>query len=366
MNQKIYLPGLNGLRAIAALSVILCHIFQELNEYGLKRSTMFNSFGIYGVTIFFTLSGFLITYLLLKEKEKTKTIAIKKFYIRRILRIWPLYFFFILIVLLVMKFRVESNLWYYILMLPNIPWAIGSAGGAIHTIPLLSHYWSLGVEEQFYAFWPFVIKYVKKINFFLIGLCLLFVGLKFVLKIMNASATLLSLVYYTRFSCMIIGGIGACFFYQKKEFLKILTTQATVITSGVLFVLLLFNWIPLYSIIANEIVSVLTVLFIFNQISVSKPVLSLENKVFDYLGKISFGLYVYNPLVIYLLSFCFLHLKITNDFIKMFCVIVMNFSLVILIAHISYHYFEKRFLKLKYNYTSIQSAASKSESENYL
>lgn len=361
MNQKIYLPGLNGLRAIAALSVILCHVFQELNAYGLKSSGMFNSFGIYGVTIFFTLSGFLITYLLLKEKEKTKTIAVKNFYMRRILRIWPLYFFFILIVLLVMKFSVASNLWYYILMLPNIPWAIGSAGGAIHTIPLLSHYWSLGVEEQFYAFWPFILKHIKKINFFLIGLCFLFVGLKFFLKIMNAPATLLSLVYYTRFSCMIIGGIGACFFYQKKAFLKIVTTQTVAIISGVMFVLLMFNCIPLYPIIANEVVSVLTLLLILNQISDSKPVVSLENKVFDYLGKISFGLYVYNPLVIYFLSFCFLPLKITNDFLKMTLVIVMNFSLVILIAHLSYFYFEKRFLKLKNNYTTVQSAASKFE-----
>lgn len=250
-------------------------------------------------------------------------------------------------------------------MLPNIPWAIGSAGGMIHTIPLLSHYWSLGVEEQFYAFWPFLIKYVNKLKLFLIGFCFFFVGLKFALKLMHAPATILSLVYYTRFSCMIIGAIGAYFFYVKNKNLKIVTNKYVEIVSWILLMLLLLNCIKLYPIIANEIVSVLTLILIFNQVSNPKPLISLETKLFDYLGKISFGLYVYNPLVIYLISFCFLYLKINSDFLKIILIIVLNFSVVIFIAHISYHYFEKRFLKMKLNYATIQSAAS-SKSENLL
>lgn len=251
-------------------------------------------------------------------------------------------------------------------MLPNIPWAIGSAGGLIHTIPLLSHYWSLGVEEQFYSFWPFIIKYVNKLKLFLIGFCLFFVALKFALKLSHTPDTIVSLVYYTRFSCMIIGGIGAYYFYTKNDFLKTLTAKSVDILSWLVLltlVLLPFIGIRMYAVLENEIVSVLTLILIFNQISNSKPVISLENKLFDYLGKISFGLYVYNPLVIHLLSFCFLNLKITNDFLKLTCIVVMNLSLVILIAHLSYHHFEKRFLKLKSNYTTIQSVASKSESQ---
>jgi peptidoglycan/LPS O-acetylase OafA/YrhL len=90
MKNKIYLPGLNGIRAIAALSVILAHSEKFLASVSSKN--YFGNFGGYGVTIFFTLSGFLITYLMLKEIEKEIFIDIKKFYIRRILRIWPLYF----------------------------------------------------------------------------------------------------------------------------------------------------------------------------------------------------------------------------------------------------------------------------------
>ena len=95
-NKHIYFSGLNGLRFFAALAVIITHIelIKEQMEFpGLhsKNKIVFELGGL-GVVFFFVLSGFLITYLLLKEKEQTGTINVKKFYLRRILRIWPLYF----------------------------------------------------------------------------------------------------------------------------------------------------------------------------------------------------------------------------------------------------------------------------------
>ncbi|MBP6663030.1 MAG: acyltransferase, partial [Paludibacter sp.] len=90
-NNRIYLPGLNGLRALAAITVLISHIFQDtFGNWGLEylNLPLFTD----GVTLFFVISGFLITYLLLQELGKTKTIDIPKFYIRRILRIWPIYY----------------------------------------------------------------------------------------------------------------------------------------------------------------------------------------------------------------------------------------------------------------------------------
>src|ERR1700740_1515785 len=93
--QKIYFPNLNGLRFIAAFLVIIHHTEQiksMLHIHSLAKISFVAKAGKYGVILFFVLSGFLITYLLLAEENTFKKISIRQFYIRRMLRIWPLYF----------------------------------------------------------------------------------------------------------------------------------------------------------------------------------------------------------------------------------------------------------------------------------
>jgi peptidoglycan/LPS O-acetylase OafA/YrhL len=100
MKEKIYFPGLNGLRFLAAIAVIVVHIEQFKQLFGLTDGTTQSQFflapllptGIESVILFYVLSGFLITYLLLSESQKTGQIAVRRFYLRRILRIWPLYY----------------------------------------------------------------------------------------------------------------------------------------------------------------------------------------------------------------------------------------------------------------------------------
>ncbi len=108
-NTAIYFPGLNGLRALAALSVLWGHTFQD--TFGIWREKsgniiQTNTHGLFadGVTLFFVISGFLITFLLLKELEKSGTINVPKFYMRRILRIWPIYYGYIIIAIIVFAF----------------------------------------------------------------------------------------------------------------------------------------------------------------------------------------------------------------------------------------------------------------------
>ena len=94
-NNIVYLNGLNGLRAIAALFVLFSHIIQpEFINFG-NPIRIRLPMAQHGVTLFFVISGFLITFLLLLEKDKTE-IDIRNFYIRRILRIWPIYYLFII------------------------------------------------------------------------------------------------------------------------------------------------------------------------------------------------------------------------------------------------------------------------------
>ena len=98
--SKFYFKNLDGIRFIGALMVIIHHIEQNKSVFGIANiwnNPVIQSIGPLGVNLFFTLSGFLITYLLLKEYNTNKTIDVKSFYIRRILRIWPLYFLLIII-----------------------------------------------------------------------------------------------------------------------------------------------------------------------------------------------------------------------------------------------------------------------------
>ena len=210
--KKLYLPGLNGLRAIAALAVVFSHSTLAMPQFNL----VFAPFGTtsdgkpqgyllasYGVSIFFVLSGFLISYLLLLEKELGK-IDIKKFYIRRILRIWPLYYLFLalcIITLLAVGGAVDLRaLFYYVFFAANIPFIYNFA------IPFLSHYWSLAVEEQFYLFWPWIMMKIKK---HLFAIILILVILQNVIRVAlwyfvpHSEIAVFSLV--NRFDCMMIG-----------------------------------------------------------------------------------------------------------------------------------------------------------------
>lgn len=175
--SAIYLPGLNGLRALAALSVLWAHTFQDtFGNWGIKglHLPLFAD----GVTLFFVISGFLITFLLLNEWDKTRTIDIPKFYMRRILRIWPIYYGYLLISLLVLWIvgqkadMLNQQLWYYLFFAANIPFL-----SAVRIWPIV-HYWSIGVEEQFYLFWPWLVRIGKK-NLLPLALIVFFVSLGF-------------------------------------------------------------------------------------------------------------------------------------------------------------------------------------------
>ncbi|MDB4274068.1 acyltransferase, partial [Algibacter sp.] len=105
--KGIYLPGLHGLRAIAAVLVIITHVELFKAKWGLPNLynyKLIQDFGTIGVDFFFVLSGFLITYLLFKEKEKYNKVSVKSFYIRRVLRIWPLYYFVLILVFFILPF----------------------------------------------------------------------------------------------------------------------------------------------------------------------------------------------------------------------------------------------------------------------
>ena len=176
MQQKgVHYPNLNALRFIAAFMVIVHHIEQTKGTFGFDNywstSTIYFA-GKLGVVLFFVLSGFLITNLLLIEQKTSSTISIRNFYVRRILRIWPLYYLIIGLALFVLphfslfaipKYGIETlnmnftwKLGLFICLLPNLVLS------AIANVPFAVHTWSIGVEEQFYIIWPAAIRLLKE------------------------------------------------------------------------------------------------------------------------------------------------------------------------------------------------------------
>jgi peptidoglycan/LPS O-acetylase OafA/YrhL len=362
----IYFKGLNGIRAIAAISVLLSHITLALSNFGLNS----NLFGYtttgeaktldlagYGVTIFFVLSGFLITYLLLEEKRKTSTVNIKKFYWRRLLRIWPLYFVYLFLSLCVaiyFDFSINSSsVFYYLFFSANVPFIIGTS------LPFLSHYWSLAVEEQFYIFWPIFSRLRLKVMLVVsVAIIILLISLKSFLHIFFANSLLETIIHVSRFHCILVGAVAAMLYFSKnKLFVFITSNNISQVLTWILLIIIALNKFHIASFLDNEFVSIIAVFFIMSQIC-EAPLLSLENRLFNFLGSISFGLYVYHPLLIYLLSKVII---VNNPESFMWTVIVYLLCtvLTIIVAQISFKYLEQPFLKYKKNkFTVVKSTSN--------
>ncbi|KAA9327349.1 acyltransferase family protein [Adhaeribacter soli] len=373
-SRPIYLPGLNGIRAIAAVAVVVSHITLSLNEFGLD-SKIFgtdqdgNARGLdlagNGVTIFFTLSGFLITYLILKEKEVSE-VKIKEFYLRRVLRIWPLYylyFFVCLITIILYSIPIEkSAIPYYIFLAANIPFIIGT------TLPLVGHFWSLGVEEQFYLFFPQIARFSnRKLLMASIALLLIFLILKAVFWVIRQKSGFdlpLLAISVTRFHIMLIGVIGAILYYYKQShFLAVSTHKLTQAISWGCIFLIAINRFHIASVIDSELIATIAVFLIIGQITRKNNLINLDNKVCDFIGKISYGIYVIHPLLIFLFA------KLIGRFES---ATVLNYltvyfsitAITILLSYISYEFYEKRFLKLKAKYSVIKSSNSRNGADH--
>jgi peptidoglycan/LPS O-acetylase OafA/YrhL len=236
--NQFYFPGLNGLRFLAALVVILQHIEYFKSILGFNQfactSFIFNLGGL-GVSFFFVLSGFLITFLLLTEKLQYNSISIKNFYIKRILRIWPVYYLLVLCGLFIfphigLLYNQDYKNFYdnfgtkvilFMLFFPNV--ALIKFG----VLPFIAPTWSVGVEEQFYLIWPWLIRLSKK---YLLILILITLSASFVFHVASYLSTEVKNAFfaksffiikrflkYFRIGSMAIGGIGAYLLILKKQ-----------------------------------------------------------------------------------------------------------------------------------------------------
>ena len=303
------------------------------------------------MTIFFSLSGFLITTLLLQEKKANGKINFKKFYTRRILRIWPLYFLVVLLGFFEFLFHPQPNeklsyFLYYIFFIGNYAFM------AMKTIWSINPLWSVGVEEQFYAMWPFLINSKKVIRNLLLFI-LVFLLVKLFAK--NTGKFFYYFLANTGLDCMAIGGVLAYLRFTDSWLLKFLFNKIVQIIAWLVLALSLVVKFHIISFLDMEIYSFIAGIVILNVSYNRESIFYLENKVLNYLGKISFGIYAYHMLVISIWANLFPPNLIKGISYWAYLVPFILLSFSILIGHLSYFYFEKRFLILKDRFSIIKT-----------
>ncbi len=376
-----FFPNLNGLRFLAAFLVIISHTEQVKNELGLPNIYDTNVFidhmGNIGVTLFFVLSGFLITYLLLAEKEKYGRISVKAFYMRRVLRIWPLYYLIVILALFVLpnislfhipvltgqvhdNFVAKAIL--FLTILPNV------ASVVFPQVPYAGQLWSIGVEEQFYLLWPVLMnytqKYVKIMSITIIVIVLLSSGFLGDLMVSIGhnrqwhseawfeSARIVTAFFRDlRISCMAIGGLGAYILYfNKTEMLEIVFAKRPQIVALALSVVMVLRGTK----VSQEFYAVFFIIIILNLAANPKRLVSLENPVLHYLGKISYGLYMYHNIAI-ILAIRLLQYFI-GDIKGVFAGIALYMTVLVftvILASVSYQTLEMWFMKRKHRFSRV-------------
>jgi len=359
------IPNLDTLRFIAASLVIIHHI--ELYKAAFFLNSFANTafikvIGKLGVVLFFVLSGFLITTLLLNEKEIKKKISFKKFYIRRILRIWPLYYlivffgFFVWPNIAFLQFpnhehlieKVSSplNFSFYLTIFANVGWAV------FGNIPFTSQTWSLATEEQFYLLWPAIINYFNKrlLPVMVLVILLYHASLYFLWSrysdMIPFREHFLGFLYAFNINCMAIGGIFAVLIYRKHKIVNIIFNKYFFIgiTIGTIILLLLGKK---FGNVHYDVYSILFGIIISNLAFNEKYSTVLENKVTNYLGSISYGLYMYHAITLVVA------IKLSIFFNSPWIIYPLTFGMVIFVSHFSFKYFESYFLRYKEKFQNL-------------
>lgn len=342
------LPNLNPLRFFLAVMVLVFHVPMMSKNMGLAYFDDFSLFhkGEEAVYVFFVLSGFLIIRSLWIEKNKG-TIQIKKFYIRRILRIFPLYFlivffgfFYYQFFLDIIGIEFENNynlleaIILYVFFLPNVAKVDLMPGGILEIL------WSIGIEEQFYLLIAPIFGFLskKRILIFLSVFTVIYIVVFHYLEVLEK--------YHLLYFYFSFGGlIGVLFEKEKLSLPKI-----AKIILGVLFITYFFTDIftildPIYYHVVSMLVFGLFILSICDN-----PVFTIKNRSLNHLGRISYGIYVYHPFAMQLVLFLFLKLKERITIMDDLVILAINLLvllLTIIVAHFSYKYYELYFLKLK-------------------
>jgi len=383
--ERFYLPELDVLRFFAFFGVFVWHVAPHGPDFYKSHGVLgsLGASGAFGVDLFFTLSGYLITRLLLRERDQTGNINLRAFYVRRTLRIWPLYYFSLALTFLLTRIPESiasappfigdpfapihlSSYFFMAIFLFNF-----NFGNCVLTNPymFMAHLWSISVEEQFYLFWPWFVRYIPHRRIAVIPIVMIAVAC--VARAISLPLKLHAPVWnntFTRLDPIAVGILIALApRLNPRPALRLVLLLAGI--AGWQFAAY-YCGLPLQ-------VSTL-------KISMGYPAVALGSGAFllatlgtrslrsgsalarclIYLGKISYGLDVYN-MIAFFTAMLFLYRVLFRmsavaglpPWTAWLVYVLLAFGLNVALAAVSYRWLEAPFLRLKERFTRVPSRA---------
>jgi peptidoglycan/LPS O-acetylase OafA/YrhL len=354
-SQKIKYPGINGLRAISILFVIIGHLVLKNNVYDKLPSgslaPFLNFFGNahMGVNMFFIISGFLITSLLLAEEKKRRSVSVDSFYIRRVLRIFPAYYFLLSVYIILQLFGfIHLNAQSWITSITYTKYFNWTNDWET------SHAWSLSIEEQFYLLWPLIFicgdktrKIFAIVIFFIPPVIRTYVHF-------HPVSWINDLTIFIRIDAIATGCLLALYkdFILKKlrshfklKFLLALICLFFLqylpgfeISSGLHIGMFVIPFGSTYGTVGNLLMSVIFMYSVFGEHGYWFKF--LESRIMNYIGILSYSIYLWQQIFL-----------MNTYWITQF---PQNLFFLFLMANISYYIIERPFLKLKTKFQRVR------------
>lgn len=372
LKKRVYFENLDGLRFLCFLSIFFYHSFYtESLELKNNPIYIFVENGIFGnanigVNFFFVLSGFLITYLLIQEKQNNGQINLKNFWIRRALRIWPLFYFCVFFGFVIFPYIKQTfgqtpnetaDPLYYLTFLNNFDLI---NVGKVPDSSVLGILWSIAVEEQFYLIWPIII--------FLFPLKKLWIPFTFfiltslVYRTFNTSAFAREFHTLSCIGDMTVGAFGAWLIIVSEKFKKTIA-DLSKIKIAVIYVVFFIIYIYKYQLFINQdgrifeklVISLVIILIILEQCYAKNSFFKMSQfKRISQLGIITYGLYCLHFIGILITTTLTKKLGINAHLWQIFLVDTsISFVIALAFGKISYRFLEAPFLKLKERFSAL-------------
>lgn len=337
------IPSLDGFRAVAVLLVIGSHVVLSHSNSTEDTGILANFYiGGAGVRIFFVISGFLITYLLLTERSITGKVDLGAFYIRRVLRIFPAFYCYLIALSILNSFLdLDISALHFL-----------SAALYLHNFYFwgsnwfINHTWSLAVEEQFYLIWPFIFVLIGRLKKNWIWFCVLLIG--GAVRSLQYKFPETSNFFLAPFLMHADFLFSGCFlaylkFYEPEKITTYINNVKPVFIYIAIFVIWVCTtleyhpvydrlFVPISGAIVNLSISFLIMYFVVREDSLGFALLNAS--IMTFIGKLSYSLYIWQQVFLSSKDFWFTSFP-------------SNLILTFLTAYGSYTFIEKPFLKLK-------------------